>query len=281
MVFLLAVLSLFAFARPALADDGDPTSTPVGDGESVDDIGQIDATQPHQGGYDSTGTRLAAKPGSLGAGAYDHLPASVDLRNYAPAVGDQGSIGDCVAWTISHSIMGYYANRTNGVDTPYAPLFLYLRNVKSGGAPNSGLNPDAVLANVQSYGVDSQDDFFQGTTNYKVLPTSAQIANAANYKITGWTRLWSGNKQGANAQTVMEQALANGMPVAVGFPVFQDFMDLGSHSALHHHQRHQPRRPHGQRLRRTTRPASTCATSGGPAGATTVRRTSPGTSSSR
>jgi hypothetical protein len=232
LAFLLALLATLSFARPAMADDpSDPSiASTDADGSDVGDVGTIDATQPHLGGYVSSGTRLSAKPGSLGAGAYDQLPASVDLRQYAPPVGDQGSIGACVAWTISHSIMGYYAIRTGGVDSPYAPLYLYLKTVAAGGAPNSGLNPDAAMANAKSYGVDSQDDFFQGTTNYKVAPTAAQNANAANYRITGWTRLWSGNKQGTNAQTVIEQALANGMPVAVGFPVFNDFMNLGSHT---------------------------------------------------
>jgi hypothetical protein len=245
LVLAVAVLALLSLARPVVAAPRTPApvpmpgaaiaSAPGGRADEVeydpwDETAMISETNPHVGGYVANATRYVARPGSLGANADDQVPASVDLRSYAPAVGDQGSIGACVAWTISHNIMGYYANRTGGVDPPYAPLFLYMRNVAAGGAPTRGLNPDSVLANAQAAGVDSQDDYFQGTSNYKVAPTSAQIANATNYKVSGWMRLWTGAGQGANAKTVVQQALANNMPVAIGFPVFQDFMDLGPHS---------------------------------------------------
>ncbi|UQU66518.1 IPT/TIG domain-containing protein [Couchioplanes caeruleus] len=165
-----------------------------------------------------------------GAGALDVLPTSVDLRSYAPSPGDQGQIGSCVAWSIGYSIMGYYANRTSGAGAPYAPLFLYMRNVAPGGAPNAGLNPDAVLANAQSAGVDTQSDYWQGTTNWQSAPTAGQIANARNYRVSGWTRLFNGAGQGATAKTSIMQALASGSPVALGIPVFRDFMYLRTHT---------------------------------------------------
>ena len=37
---------------------------------------------------------------------------------------------------------------------------------------------EQALASAQAYGVDAQDDFFQGTSNYKVAPTAAQISPA-------------------------------------------------------------------------------------------------------
>jgi hypothetical protein len=231
-VTLVSALALLTFVRPTYAASPAGDVPPPGAGIPAD--GQDGAPQydPDEvatiaaGGYLQNKKRYLANPTAKAA----DVPASVDLRGYAPPVGDQGSIGMCVAWTISRNIMGYYANRTGKVDSPYAPLFLYMRNVTPGGAPNRGLNPDSVLANVQAYGVDSQNDYFQGTSNYRVAPTSSEIANAANYTITGWKRLWSGTNQGAPAQTAIQQALSNGTPVAVGFSVFQDFMDLGQHS---------------------------------------------------
>jgi hypothetical protein len=187
--------------------------------------------QPAVGGYVPSKVRVAAKvPKSGGIRARAILPDSVDLRQYAPPVGDQGQVGSCVAWSIAHGIMGYYANRTGGVGAPYAPLFLYMRNVAPGGAPTAGLYPDAVLANAQSAGVDTQSDYWQGTTDYRTPPTAAQIQNATNYKITGWSRLFSGANQGANAQTVIQQALASGSPVAMGFDVYADFSALRTHT---------------------------------------------------
>lgn len=240
LALLVTVLALLTVARPAFAaparaggsvpppSAGVPVDGSAGEPEfdPWDSEATIEATQPYVGGYIANTERYLATPAAETSG----IPASVDLRPYAPAVGDQGSIGQCVAWTISRNLMGYYANRGGKVDSPYAPLFLYMRNVVAGGAPSRGLNPDSVLANVQANGVDSQDDYFQGTSNYKTAPTSAQIANAGNYKVSGWTRLWTGARQGENAQTAVMQALANNQPVAIGFPVYQDFMDLGGHS---------------------------------------------------
>jgi hypothetical protein len=183
---------------------------------------------PHAvGGLVPSGGRKVA---SAGIRAQDVLPASVDLRQYAPAVGDQGQIGACVAWSIGYSIMGYWANRTNGAGAPYAPLFLYQRNVAKGGAPTAGLVADWVLANAQSAGIDTQEDYFQGTTNWQQAPTQAQIDNARNYRVSGWNRLFNGAGQGTGAQLAIEQALASGNPVAMGMPVYRDFMYLGSHS---------------------------------------------------
>ncbi|GAB7052747.1 IPT/TIG domain-containing protein [Catenuloplanes indicus] len=158
------------------------------------------------------------------------LPVSVDLRGYAPSPGDQGQVGSCVSWSIAYQIMGYYAQRQGGAGAPYAPLFLYMRTVAAGGAPSAGTNPDYALSRAQAGGVDTQAHYWQGTTGWQTPPTADQIANAENYRITGWQRLWVGPNQGVNAQAMVKAALASGQPVALGFPVFKDFMYLRSHT---------------------------------------------------
>ncbi|TQS40302.1 IPT/TIG domain-containing protein [Cryptosporangium phraense] len=180
------------------------------------------------GGYTPSTTVVTAASSSHKLRiAADDLPAGVDLRADAPPVGNQGNVGACVAWTIGYSIMGYYGKTS----APYAPLYLYLRAVK-GSAPNTGLVPENALTEAQKNGVDTQSDYFQGTVDYSVKPTSAEIANATNYKITGWTTLWSGvANQGATGQLAIERALAAGNPVAIGFPVFSDFPSWKSGSA--------------------------------------------------
>jgi len=212
LVLAVAVLITLPAATPALAA---PTAP---------------AALPHAvGGFIPSKVPTSAKS-TLGAHVTEDLPASVDLREFAPAVGNQGQIGACVAWTIGYSIMGYYANRNGGVGAPYAPLFLYMRNVAKGGAPKSGLIADNVLANAQAAGVDTQADYWQGTTNWQAAPTSAEIEHATNYRVSGWNRLFNGTNQGAAAQTTIMQALAAGKPVALGIPVYRDFMYLSTHS---------------------------------------------------
>ncbi|HKT00121.1 MAG TPA: IPT/TIG domain-containing protein [Rugosimonospora sp.] len=156
------------------------------------------------------------------------LPDSVDLRSHMPAVGDQGQIGSCVAWTIAHGMMGYYANTTSASGAPYAPLYLYMRVVAPGGAPNAGLYPASAFTEAQNNGVDTQDDYSQGMYTWQTPPTQAEITNAASYKITGWNTLWVGANQGLAGKTAIETALASGAPVGITFQVYQDFMNMGA-----------------------------------------------------
>ena len=212
LVLAVAVLTMLPAATPAVAAPTTPAALPHPVGGFIPSKVPVSATS------------------TLGAHTAEDLPASVDLREDAPAPGDQGQIGACVAWTIGYSIMGYYANRDGGVGAPYAPLFLYMRNVVKGGAPKSGLIADYVLANAQTAGVDTQADYWQGTTNWQAAPTQAEIDHAANYKVSGWNRLFNGTNQGVAAKTAIMQALAAGKPVALGIPVYRDFMLLGTHS---------------------------------------------------
>ncbi|MFI5913709.1 IPT/TIG domain-containing protein [Dactylosporangium sp. NPDC051541] len=184
---------------------------------------------PHAvGGFAAPTTRVNAKTPSMRA--MDVLPDSASLVTNLPPVGDQRQISSCVAWTIAHSIMGYYAKRDGGTGAPYAPLYLYMRSVAKGGAPNAGLNPAAALQEASANGVDTQDDYTQGVYGYQTPPTTAEIANAANYKVSSWTTLWNGDKQGDKAKTAIRTAIAAGSPVAIGIPVFKDFMYLKGNS---------------------------------------------------
>ncbi|MDQ1485460.1 MAG: hypothetical protein QOJ62_1153, partial [Actinomycetota bacterium] len=156
------------------------------------------------------------------------VPASVDLRANAPAVGDQGQLSDCAAWTIGYAIMGYYANAKAGQGAPYAPLYLYQQSLRAPStAPNGGTSGYAVLTEAQTNGVDTQADYTQGLYDWHTLPTAAQKANAAAYKVTGWAHLFQGGNQGAKAQQLIQQALAAGTPVALGLEVFDNFGTLG------------------------------------------------------
>jgi hypothetical protein len=189
---------------------------------------------PHRAGGALPSTAKVAASPRMGASAAAAVPASADLRASMPPVGDQGQIGSCVAWGIGYSLMGYYANQTKAAGAPYAPLYLYMRTVQPGGAPNYGLYPPDALAMATANGVDTQADYTQGTTGWRTPPTAAQVANATQYKVAGWTTLWSGNNhgQGAAAQASIKQALAAGSPVAIDFPVFPDFFNIHN-SALY------------------------------------------------
>jgi Papain family cysteine protease/IPT/TIG domain len=161
-------------------------------------------------------------PARIRIGVSAHLPTSVDLRAGAPPVGDQGNVGSCVAWSIGYSLTGYYARTIRSNGAPYAPLYLYMRTVRGKPGP-TGLYPSAALRNERNEGIDTQAHYWQGTTNIRKWPTRAQIRNAANYRITGWTTLFSGVQRGTAAQTVLKQSLAAGTPVSISIPVYRGF----------------------------------------------------------
>ena len=83
----------------------------------------IDPGAPHPlGALPPTTTVPAPIPA---AGASATLPESVDLTAWAVPVGDQGYIGSCVAWTIAHAMLGWYANREGVQPTLFAPMYMY------------------------------------------------------------------------------------------------------------------------------------------------------------
>jgi hypothetical protein len=182
-------------------------------------------TKVHPVGAIPTGIKVPAR---LRASAFGVAPTSVDLRAGAPAVGDQGYVGSCVAWSIGYSLTGYYARSISDSGAPYAPLYLYMRTVQGTPGPNTGLYPPYALRNEQNEGIDTQADYWQGTTNVSAWPTAAQVSNAANYRITGWTTLFSGLQSGSTAQTVLKQSLAAGTPVSISIPVYSGFDGINS-----------------------------------------------------
>lgn len=210
VIGLVAVAGSVAVAVPPAAADPGP------------------AVLPHPvGGVVISGDRVSAAS-TARVGIFEAPPASASLAANMPTPGDQGQIGSCVSWSIAYAIMGYYARRDSGTGAPYAPLYLYMRTVSKGGAPNAGTNPETALTEATNNGVDTQADYVQGTSNWQTAPTTAEIANAANYKLTGWKRLWVGDNQGTAAATAVKTAIAAGSPVSMGIPVYRDFMSLNS-----------------------------------------------------
>jgi hypothetical protein len=167
------------------------------------------------------------------------VPASVDLRQWAAPVGDQGMTNGCVAWTIAHSMMGWYARRLNMAQTSFAPMYMYSQiNIYSmypaqrGSCPEADCGARVVdgfnLAYTQ--GVDTKADYFQGNSNWQTPPTAAQRANAANYRFGD--RLPqplfaspSGNT-GSSGIMAIQNALANAQPVFIGLRVRPGFAYL-------------------------------------------------------
>ena len=161
-------------------------------------------------------------------------PSSVDLRQWAVPVRNQGQVGSCVEYAINYAMMGWYAKRDGLAGSPYAPMYIYSQLVGGQGGPTVGTHPYDALTMSVAQGVDTAADYTQGAwTNYSTLPTAAERVNAAHYKIRGFTRLFaSQNGNVSTAATTLKNALAAGHPVAITIQVRHGFDVLGDDPAV-------------------------------------------------
>ena len=167
---------------------------------------------------------LAPRAALAAAAATGPLPASADLSQNSPPVAYQGPVASCVAWVAGYYMRGYYAKRDGyypqGGAGGFAPMFVFSQVTKG---QNAGITFNAALDLMQAQGIDTRADYSQGDTDFGTLPTPAEQANAANYKISGYSVLFQGANQGATAQQAIEQAIAGGDPVGLGLPVYDNF----------------------------------------------------------
>jgi len=183
-------------------------------------------------------TPSLSRPVSMSADAVagtTSQPESVDLSANAPPVGDQGGTEACVSWVVGYDLRGWYARRDgyypaggpNGTGS-FAPMYLY--NQATGGR-DAGSSFNGNLDIMVAQGVDTRADYVpQGDFDYADAPTGAQRANAANYRIAGYTMLFQGANQGPAAQQAIETSIANGDPVGLGIPVYDNFWNASSSS---------------------------------------------------
>ena len=150
-------------------------------------------------------------------------PAAVDLRQWAPPVGWQGlDINSCTQWAIGYYYRYWLRDRALGTSPTFAPMFLYSQ---VGYGQNVPTQASATIALLQSAGVAPLSDYpstYAGEYLYGQQPTSAEMSDALNYRVTGSTLLFAGPASTGKQQAI-EAALAGGKPVVIGLPVYSSF----------------------------------------------------------
>ncbi|MFF7638652.1 C1 family peptidase [Kitasatospora sp. NPDC008050] len=152
-------------------------------------------------------------------------PASADLTQYALSPGDQGQVGSCVTWATGYTGYGVLMNEQGISGAPMAPMYIYSQIAQGN---DSGTYASVALPMEQQQGIDTQSDYWQGTTDFTTQPDANETANAASYKLSGFVQLPT---SGDAARTAIEDAISQGEPVPIGFSVQQSFMDLNSQTA--------------------------------------------------
>ncbi|MFG3224127.1 C1 family peptidase [Kitasatospora sp. NPDC048194] len=156
---------------------------------------------------------------------FGDVPASADLTQYALTPGDQGKVGSCVTWATGYSGYGILMNEQGISGAPMAPMYIYSQIAKGN---DQGTTAAVALPMEQDQGIDTQSHYWQGTTDYTTQPDDDERANAANYKLSGFTELAT---SGANAKTAIKNAISQGMPVPIGFKVHKSFNSLNAQTA--------------------------------------------------
>jgi hypothetical protein len=159
------------------------------------------------------------------------LPASVDLSAYSVPVGYQGSIGSCVTWTIDYAMLGWYSRHDNKSGQPFNPMYTYsqihVNNTDTGG----GSYPADAMRLAVEQGNDTMAHYSHGTTDFISQPNASERANAANWKIASYETLFAvTGGGGTGGASMIQTALANGKPVAIGMAVRDGFVTIGKSS---------------------------------------------------
>jgi papain like protease len=158
------------------------------------------------------------------------LPASVDLSQYVPVVGDQGSVGSCASWAIGYYLRGWYANKYGDYPTQgFAPMSIYSRIVADyDQGQDNGSTLAQAAGEVKSYGITPQAQYAQGNYDYTDTPTPEETAAGLPYHAAGYSELYQAPLfGGGDPQAAIEASLAAGTPVVIGFFVYQEYEDYG------------------------------------------------------
>ncbi|NOU17098.1 MAG: C1 family peptidase [Bacteroidales bacterium] len=155
------------------------------------------------------------------------IKAAVTLN--IPSVGDQGSEGSCVAWGTTYAgrsiawQAGHPAAWSNSVNI-FSPEYVY-NQIKASSSCGSGSYVKTGLNLLKSQGVCRWSVMPYTDASCSTLPNATQIADAANYKIAGYSAV-------TRSTSAIKAQLAAGKAVIVAGPVSNGFMYLANGAVL-------------------------------------------------
>ncbi len=173
-------------------------------------------------------------PNSLNLGSGNN-PAQVSLLDKFPPIGDQGSYGTCVAWSVGYNFRTYAnavnkqlsGSQLNSPSNQFSPKDLFWA-IPAGnkGSDCNGTNFQDALDILVSRGVTTLEKApYTSLGDCSTQPPSDWTADAANYKILNYRDIT------INIGT-MKDYLAQNRPVIIGAKLGENFMGWNSDAVL-------------------------------------------------
>ncbi len=154
------------------------------------------------------------------------LPASVDLSNGLPPVGNQGSQGSCASWSSVYYYKSFQEGKERGWDLgttnhQFSPAYTY-NQIVNGNCSNGSSFPQNFEI-LKTQGSDTLDIFPYNQYNCSTQPNSSQIEAAYPYRIISYEYLFiNGNVIIDN----LKSYLASGDIFVVAIPVYYNFYNI-------------------------------------------------------
>lgn len=150
--------------------------------------------------------------------AVSDLPVEVDLRSQLSPIVDQGQLGSCTANAIASGLGEFKLLQGGNPLTRLSRLFLYWEERYLEGTVNedSGAYIRDGMKVLQTIGTCPESEYPYNINKFTTTPTAKQVADAAKFRmIKGYYRV--------NNVTVLKAALAENIPVVIGFDVYESF----------------------------------------------------------
>ncbi len=152
------------------------------------------------------------------------LPEAVSLLKFAPARGNQGEQGSCVAWSCAYgaqTVLTAAATGQNPNQIVFSPSYLY-NQIKLEGCQGSYLQ--RAMETMSSNGGVPLSRYPYNDQDCETTPDQQDIQIGRQNVIHGFTRITNGDNINEISVRGIKEHLAKDAPVAIGMMVGQSFM---------------------------------------------------------
>lgn len=156
--------------------------------------------------------------------AKNPLPEMANLQRFAPAVGNQGEQGSCVAWSSAfgaRTILEATRTGQNPDQLKFSPSFLY-NQIGLDGCQGSYII--RAMEFMTKQGSVPYELFPYTDQNCTRQPDNSLVQQAGQYKMRGFNRLTKGDNTEDLDLRAIKENLAQGAPVVIGMMVGQSYM---------------------------------------------------------